>query len=295
MSVDYTLILNEWTALLGFLKSVDGDLEAKGMSEWLEEKGHIAPKVKGKARGQDYLRYIGKKSKVAEAHHEGEDYEAYLNCQIAETTAKIAAQERTGKAKVLLKRGGERLQPRAVREPVEKEDAEGKGSVTQALRDALHALMESQKLAPPELLEAGQKALERHAEMVKRRAHAKAEREEKKREKHQAEQMVVAKALDAMEAKREEAKAEAPAPAPEAPAPAPKAPAPPAAPTAQRQSPVMACPGNGSARCAKKTAIFKNTMLRNTADMPCCEACQRPEEEAEEELDEEEAEEDEDE
>lgn len=283
---NYNLIQDEWIALRDYLRSVDGDMEAKGMSEWLEENGHIAPKVKGKARGQDYLRYIGKKSKVADALQGGDSWEAFLDCQIKETEAKIEAQERTGKAKVLLKRNdAERLKPRAVREPVEKEDAEGKGSVTQALRDALHALMESQKLAPPELLEAGQKALERHAEMVKRRAHAKAEREEKKREKHQAEQMVVAKALDAMEAKREEAKAEAPAP--EAPAPAPPAPKKPS-------SWVIKCPGTGSAPCEEKKTIMLKTLLRNMADEPCCQNCQRSAEELDEEEEEEEEAEEED-
>lgn len=256
---NYNLIQDEWIALRDYLRSVDGDMEAKGMSAYLQEHGHIAPKAKGAKPGQDYLRYINKKSKVNDALQGGDSWEAFLDCQIKETEAKIEAQERTGKAKVLLKRNNsERLQPREVREPSEASESERLGSVTQALRDALQALMDSQKLAPPELLEAGQKALDRYAEQAEKRA-------EKRK------------------AKAEKAEAPAPpAPEPEAPAPAPEAPAP--APEAPKKlSPwVMRCPGTGSAPCPAKRTIMRKAITRNTADEVCCAECQRP---AEEELD----------
>jgi hypothetical protein len=286
---NYALIQDEWIALRDFLRSVDGDMEAKGMSAYLQEHGHIAQKEKGAKPGQDYLRYINKKSKVKDALQGGDSWEAFLDCQIKETEAKIEAQERTGKAKVLLRNTGdaERLKPRAVREPVEKEDAEGKGSVTQALMEALKA-HQGLQLAPPELLEAGRTALERHAEMVKRRAHAKAERDEKKREANQASQMIVAKVMMENKAKREaeeKAKAEAEAPAP-APAEAPKP---------KKFGAWIPCAGDGTKPCPKKAPIARNTILRNTAGQPCCQACLPPaeEEEAEEAEEEEEEEQEE--
>jgi hypothetical protein len=255
---NYKLIQDEWIALRDFLRSVEGDMEAKGMSAYLLEHGHIAPKAKGAKPGQDYLRYINKKSKVNDALQGGDSWEAFLDCQIKETEAKIEAQERTGKAKVLLKRNNaERLQPREVREPVEEEAGEKQGSVTQALRDALQALMESQT---PENREAGQRALDRYAEQAEKRA--------------------------------EKRKAKAPAPAPEAPAPAPEAPAPaPEAPAPAPEAPKPArkfgqwlpCAGDGTKPCPKKAPVNRNTILRNIKDEHCCPACAPPEEEEQEE------------
>ncbi len=175
---NYTLILKEWQHLHGYLKSVGGNLEEVGMSAYLTEKGAIAAKPKGAKSGQDYIRYINKKSKVKEALTAGEDWETWILCQIDETQAKLEVQKRTGAPKLCLVQHGEGLKPRAVREPKNlrrvKEEDGGWGSVTQALVDALKALMEAEKLAPPELLEAGQRVLDRYAEQAEKRKAKKA-------------------------------------------------------------------------------------------------------------------------
>jgi hypothetical protein len=168
---NYTLIRDEWMALRDWMRHVDGDMEAKGMSAFLTEKGLIAPKAKGAKPGQDYLRYIGKKQKMMGASQDGKDWEAFLDCHIKETEAKLEVQERTGAPKLFLEQNGSKhLQPRAVREPKNlrhvKEEEEGWGSVTRALVDALQNALPH---LPPELLEVGQQVLYRYAKQAEKR------------------------------------------------------------------------------------------------------------------------------
>jgi len=127
--IDYARIEREWTAMRGW-KAAQAANPKLQMSAWLAENGHIAQKEKGAARGQDYIRFIQMNSKLQDALLIGEAPQPFLERMIKEAQLKREAQEKTGKAKILLEKkapvgaAGSR-EARAVREPQERSGGGG--------------------------------------------------------------------------------------------------------------------------------------------------------------------------
>ena len=209
--VNYQRITTEWEAMRAW-KEAEAAGE-KRMGPWLEENGHIAATEKGQKRGQDYIRFIQMNSKISAALGMGEEPMAFIARMVAEAKAKAEAQEKTGRAKVLLKKrdaskeaGEDFRAPREVRPPAE--EAGGGRERMMPNTEELEALLrlcvavEARLQGQDEVVDAllrDERATRARVLLEKAVARREEKAEARKEAKHAA-QMALARALDAVDA-----------------------------------------------------------------------------------------------